>query len=78
MIERQRGHIMAISSISAYIAIPRAISYTATKFAVRGFMSALYDELCIDKNDKFVNLTTVYPSFINTRKELADIVDCSG
>lgn len=38
-------------------------------------MNALYDELCAFDHDEFVNLTTVYPSFINTRKELGEILD---
>jgi hypothetical protein len=38
-------------------------------------MNALYDEICFDDYDDFIKLTTVYPSFINTRQELADILD---
>lgn len=38
-------------------------------------MGALYDELCVLEVDKFVCTTTVYPSFINTRKELSDVLD---
>lgn len=36
---------------------------------------ALYDELCVDNSDEFVKLTTVFPAFINTRKELSDMLD---
>lgn len=38
-------------------------------------VNALYDELCAFDHDHFVNVTTVYPSFINTRKELGEILD---
>ena len=38
-------------------------------------MWALHDELCIDDSDKFIKTTTVYPWFINTRKELSDHLD---
>lgn len=38
-------------------------------------MSALYDELCIDNSDEFVKITTAYPHFMNTRKELSDVMD---
>jgi hypothetical protein len=38
-------------------------------------MTSLYDELCSFKNDDVVKTTTVYPMFINTRKELGDFLD---
>lgn len=75
MIEQKRGHIVAISSLGGKISFPLACAYCATKFGVRGFMWALFDELCIDNHDRFIKLTTVYPSFISTRKELTDILD---
>jgi all-trans-retinol dehydrogenase (NAD+) len=78
MIERKRGHIVAISSVSGKITFPPAITYCASKFGVRGFMSALYDELCLKDHDEFIKLTTVYPAFINTRKELSDLLDGSN
>lgn len=78
MLERRGGRIIAVSSISAKVALPLASIYTATKYGVDGFMETLYDELCIDDYDKFIHLTTVYPYFINTRKELADAVDEMG
>jgi all-trans-retinol dehydrogenase (NAD+) len=74
MIERKRGHIVAISSMGGQVTFPPAITYCASKFGVRGFMSALYDELCMKDHDELIKLTTVYPSFINTRKELTEIL----
>lgn len=41
-------------------------------------VNALYDELCAFDHDNFINVTTVYPSFINTRKELGDMLDKVG
>lgn len=75
MIERKRGHIVGLSSLAGKIALPLGISYTATKFGVRGFMSALYDELCAFDHDEYVKVTTVFPSFVNTRKVLGDLLD---
>lgn len=69
---------MAISSLGGKISFPLACAYCATKFGVRGFMLALYDELCVDNSEKYVKTTTVYPSFINTRKCLGDILDTMG
>lgn len=75
MIEKKRGHIVAISSLGGKVSFPLACVYCATKFGVKGFMGALYDELCVDDSDEFVKVTTVFPSFISTRKELTDILD---
>lgn len=75
MIERKRGHIVGVSSLAGKIALPLGIAYTATKFGVRGFMAALYDELCAFNHDEYVKVTAVFPSFVNTRKDLADVLD---
>lgn len=75
MIERKKGRIIAISSMSAKLSMPLATTYTATKYGLDGFMEALYDELCLDNNDEFIKLSTIYPYFINTRKELGDLLD---
>jgi all-trans-retinol dehydrogenase (NAD+) len=78
MIDRKRGHIVGISSLAGKIAIPLGVAYTATKFGVRGFMSALFDEMCAYNHDEYIKITTVYPSFINTRKQLTDVLDNLG
>ena len=75
MIENKRGHIVAISSLGGKLSFPLACAYCATKHGVRGFMDALYDELCVDDHDEFIKTTCVFPGFINTRKELSDILD---
>lgn len=75
MIERRRGRIIAISSIAAKMSFPLASTYSATKFGVDGFMEALYDELCLDDHDEFIKLSTIFPYFINTRKEMGDLLD---
>lgn len=75
MIEKKRGHIVAISSFGGKVTFPLACLYCATKFGVKGFMGALFDELCVYEFDDFIKTTTVYPGFINTRKELSDVLD---
>lgn len=74
MIERKRGHIVAISSIFGKFTFPMTGVYSASKFGVRGFMSALFDELCAFDIEDSIKLTTVFPAFINTQKELADLL----
>jgi all-trans-retinol dehydrogenase (NAD+) len=75
MIDRKNGKIVAIASLAARFTIPLATIYSATKYGVDGFMESLFDDLCLDGHDKFIKLTTVYPYFINTRKELCDTMD---
>lgn len=41
-------------------------------------MSALFDELCLFEQDDFIKTTTVYPTFVNTRKELGEKLEQAG
>jgi short-subunit dehydrogenase len=75
MIQKKKGKIVAIASFFAKMTSPMSTVYSATKFGVDGFMNALYDDLCMDDNDENVRLTTAYPYFINTRKELGEMID---
>jgi short-subunit dehydrogenase len=61
MIERGEGHLVFISSISGNVASPRGSIYAATKFGLRGFATALHDELL----DEGVGVSTVFPGFIS-------------
>jgi all-trans-retinol dehydrogenase (NAD+) len=74
MIKRKRGHIVAISSISARMTFCRMVAYVTTKFGNDGFMSALYDDLCLDGHDEYIKLTTVYPGFVKTQEMLIELV----
>lgn len=73
MNKRGRGHIVAISSILGLEAQGHAICYCCTKFGVRGMMDALTEELRWTSSP--VRTTTVYPSFVRTRKEFTDAMD---
>jgi all-trans-retinol dehydrogenase (NAD+) len=75
MIEQKRGHIVAISSYAGKMSVPIACGYCTTKFGVRGFMNALHDELCAYDQDDFIKTTCIFPFFINTRKELGEMLD---
>ena len=70
MIENGRGHIVAIGSTLGVMASGRAVCYSATKFGISGMMDALYREI---KSDGFkVDVTTVLPALVLTRKEFID------
>ncbi|XP_043593282.1 short-chain dehydrogenase/reductase family 16C member 6 isoform X1 [Bombus pyrosoma] len=68
MIERNYGHIVALSSIAGIIGQPNIVPYCASKFAVRGLMESLYEELRSMNKEKplNINFTTVYPYMVNT------------
>lgn len=72
MIRRTKGHIVGISSFSGIMALGRALTYSASKFAVRGFMEALREDLRIDGLSEKIHTTTIYPYFIVTRKDMID------
>lgn len=60
MLERGTGHLVYISSMAGKVASGGASLYAATKFGLRGFATALHDELERDG----VGVTTVFPGFI--------------
>uniref|UniRef100_A0A182SKA4 Uncharacterized protein n=1 Tax=Anopheles maculatus TaxID=74869 RepID=A0A182SKA4_9DIPT len=78
MIQRKRGHIVAIASIASYLPIERMITYAASKYGVRGLMGSFASELHNEGVDEFVKTTTVYPCFIKTRLELMDALKKMG
>lgn len=75
MIERKFGKIVSICSAVTLNPLPTSVIYTATKYGIKGFMDTLYDELCVNDYDNFVTLTTIHPDFINTRKDLLDVLE---
>lgn len=45
MIQRNEGHIVALSSCAGLFGLPYLVPYCGTKFAVRGLMQAMQEEL---------------------------------
>lgn len=65
MLDRNEGHIVAISSAAGYFPSARMIDYCTSKYAARGFMEALRIELsALGKSG--VKTTLVAPAHINT------------
>ncbi|XP_064641015.1 protein dhs-3-like [Lineus longissimus] len=65
MVERNRGHIVTISSATAFVASSHLVDYCTSKSAAFGFNNALKEELRILGKDG-VHTTCVCPSVINT------------
>ena len=68
MIERGRGHLVYISSMSGKVATARSSLYNATKFGLRGFAYAVREDL----RETGVGVTTVFPGFISDAGMWAD------
>jgi all-trans-retinol dehydrogenase (NAD+) len=67
MLEKNNGHIVALSSMAGIIGFPNLVPYCGTKFAVRGIMEAIYEEIRGDprKIDN-VKVTSIYPYMVDT------------
>lgn len=68
MVERGSGHLVFISSIAGKVASGGGSLYSAAKFGLRGFATALHDELERDG----VGVTTIFPGFISDAGMWAD------
>jgi short-subunit dehydrogenase len=62
MIQRRRGHIGFVSSLCGFIGTPTVAVYSATKFALRGFASALRREL----GSTGIEVSVISPGLIDT------------
>jgi uncharacterized protein len=68
MLERGRGHLVLVSSLSGKVASLRSAVYSATKFGLRGFASGLREDL----RGSGVGVTVVYPGFVSDAGMFAD------
>lgn len=62
MIERKRGHLVALSSLASYRGLPLMSAYCASKTGV----NALFDSLAIELRQFNIAVTTVCPGWIRT------------
>jgi len=60
MVARGSGHLVFISSLSGKVATPNSALYSATKFGLRGFASALRQDL----HGTGIGVSTVFPGAI--------------
>lgn len=62
MLERGKGNILFISSMSAYLGMTQVCAYGAAKSAVLGFVKTLSGDLA----DKGIRVNAIAPGFIDT------------
>ncbi|XP_055696413.1 uncharacterized oxidoreductase YoxD-like isoform X1 [Lutzomyia longipalpis] len=72
MIKQKCGHIVAVCSGYGLYPGGRSVTYSASKFGVRGFMASLSEELMYNDHD-FIKTTTIFPLLMSTRKEVSDL-----
>jgi short-subunit dehydrogenase len=61
MLERGRGHIVIVSSLSGKVASVRSGIYSATKFGLRGFAAGLRE----DVEQSGIGVTVIFPGFVS-------------
>lgn len=61
-----RGHIVSISSMAGLMGIPNLVPYCASKYAVRGYMEALHEELRLENPRNQIKTTCIYPYMVDT------------
>jgi NAD(P)-dependent dehydrogenase (short-subunit alcohol dehydrogenase family) len=62
MRQQQSGHFVFLCSVAGKFGVPLLSAYCASKWAVRGFSSALRAEL----HGTGIGITTVYPAWVDT------------
>jgi NAD(P)-dependent dehydrogenase (short-subunit alcohol dehydrogenase family) len=62
MIERRRGHLVALSSVASFRGLPRLLAYSASKAGLNTFMQGLATEVA----PLGLHVTTICPGWIRT------------
>ena len=62
MIERRRGHLVAMSSVASYRGLPKMAGYCASKAGV----NALFDALRVELKPHGIAVTVICPAWIRT------------
>jgi NAD(P)-dependent dehydrogenase (short-subunit alcohol dehydrogenase family) len=62
MLERGSGHLVAISSLAGFRGLPKSAAYSASKAG----MTALFESVRLDVQQKGIDVTIIQPGFIKT------------
>lgn len=66
MVKNNHGHVVALSSMAGIMGIANLVPYCGSKFAVRGIMESLSEELREDARKIDINFTTICPFIVDT------------
>jgi NAD(P)-dependent dehydrogenase (short-subunit alcohol dehydrogenase family) len=62
MLQRRRGHLVALSSVASFRGLPRMLAYCASKSGLNAFMEGIRTET----RGHGIDVTTICPSWIKT------------
>ncbi|MEO8648013.1 MAG: SDR family NAD(P)-dependent oxidoreductase [Acidobacteriota bacterium] len=62
MLERGRGHLVAVSSLAGFRGLPKSAAYSASKAG----MTAYFESVRLDVQEHGVDVTIIQPGFIRT------------
>jgi short-subunit dehydrogenase len=62
MVERKRGHLVAVSSLAAFRGLPKHAAYSSSK----AFLSTFMESLRVDLQGTGVRVTCIYPGFVKS------------
>ncbi len=62
MVKRKKGHVVGISSLAAFLALPRFGAYNASKT----YLTAWLENLRLDVEQHGVNVTAIHPGFVKS------------
>lgn len=66
MIEKNHGHIITLSSMAGVVGVENLAPYCATKFAVRGMIESLHEEIRTRTKGTNIKFTLIYPYMVDT------------
>jgi len=66
MLNLNKGHIISMSSMAGITGTPNLVPYCSSKFAVKGFMDALFLEVRSMKPNANIQMTTIHPFVVDT------------
>ncbi|XP_071859663.1 firelighter [Bombus fervidus] len=66
MMQNGKGHVVCVCSMCGIYGVSQKVAYCSSKFAVRGLMEALYEELRLDNKYTNIRFTTIYPFYVDT------------
>ncbi|XP_058798498.1 estradiol 17-beta-dehydrogenase 11-like [Phymastichus coffea] len=66
MLHNNKGHIVSMSSSCGFYGVAYKVPYCSSKFALKGLMEGLCEELRATKKSSNIQFTTIYPFYVDT------------
>ncbi|XP_001601575.1 estradiol 17-beta-dehydrogenase 11-like [Nasonia vitripennis] len=66
MLQNKKGHIVSMCSMCGFYGVLNKVPYCSSKFAIRGLVEGLHEELRLAADSSNINFTTVYPFYADT------------